>query len=317
MSEITKYTVEADFNELRLDLFIKYMEDEYSRSFFQKAIKNGQVTLNGEVQTVGKTIVVTGDKVELTWPKLQSSDLHGEDIPLEILYEDEYIMAINKPPGLVVHPGAGNTSGTLVNALLKHDPESFGCMVDEELRPGIVHRLDKDTSGVIVVGKSPQMVAKLSESFQIRKTKKLYLALTYGFMKEPFGKMENLIGRCSGNRKKMAIVERNGKIAKTRYQVIGYNQSTSLVKVGIETGRTHQIRVHMASISHPIIGDELYAGKRALSHLKAPRQMLHAWRLRIPHPVFKRTMKFEAPLPKDFIDTMGRAGLTIAENSAE
>ncbi len=308
----SEFTVTEEFSDVRLDVFLKYCEDDYSRAFFQRAIKDGRVTVDGEVVTVPKTNVEIGMQIVLTWPELQSSELKGEDIGLDIIYEDEYMLVINKPPGLVVHPGAGNTSGTLVNALLHHNEAAFSSMVTEELRPGIVHRLDKDTSGVLVIGKNEHVVAKLSETFQERKTRKTYLALVHGFMAKPYGKIENLIGRSPKNRKKMAIVERNGKEAITRYQMIAYNQNASLVKVGIETGRTHQIRVHMASLSHPVLGDELYGGKQAYKHLNAPRQMLHAWRLRLPHPVTGKKMKFEAPLPQDFIDTMGRAGITIA-----
>lgn len=316
--QITKYEVTDEFYGVRMDIFLKYSEDDYSRAFFQRAIKKGMVTLNGEVVTIPKVMVEVGDKIELVWPELQSSELHGEEIDLDILFEDEHMLVLNKPPGLVVHPGAGNTSGTLVNALLHYNQAAFGSMVTEELRPGIVHRLDKDTSGVLVIGKNEHVVAKLCEIFAERKTRKTYLALVHGFMQQPYGKIENLIGRSAKNRKKMAIVERNGKEAITRYQMIAYNQNASLVKVGIETGRTHQIRVHMASLSHPVLGDELYGGKQAYKHLNAPRQMLHAWRLRIPHPITGKKMKFEAPLPQDFLDTMSRAGITIvAKEDAE
>lgn len=314
--EKTEYDVTEEFYGVRLDVYLKYCEEEYSRAFFQRAIKDERVSINGEVVTAQRTVVEPGMKIELSWPALQSSELKGESIDLDIIFEDEYMLVVNKPPGLVVHPGAGHTSGTLVNALLNYDPASFGSMVTEELRPGIVHRLDKDTSGVIVIGKSEQMVAKLSKLFEERKTKKLYLALVHGFMAEPYGKIENLIGRSPKNRKKMAIVERHGRTAISRYQTIAYNKNASLVKVGIETGRTHQIRVHMASLSHPVLGDETYGGK-VYRHLNAPRQMLHAWRLRLTHPITGRKMKFEAPVPQDMIDTMARAGIALASNSED
>ena len=313
-AKVTKYEVTDEFYGVRMDVFLKYSEDDYSRAFFQRAIKKGMVTLNGEVCTIAKVVVEQGDVIELVWPELQSSELHGEAMNLDILFEDEHMLVINKPPGLVVHPGAGNTSGTLVNALLHYNEAAFGAMVTEELRPGIVHRLDKDTSGVLVIGKNEHVVAKLCEIFAERKTRKTYLTLVHGFMQEPYGKIENLIGRSPKNRKKMAIVERNGKEAITRYQMIAYNQNASLVKVGIETGRTHQIRVHMASLSHPVLGDELYGGKQAYKHLDAPRQMLHAWRLRLPHPITGKKMAFEAPLPEDFLVTMAKAGISIVED---
>ena len=317
MPRITNYKVTDELYGVRLDVFMKFAEDEYSRSFFQRAIINEQVKRNGKVVTMPRTNVEIGDEIELTWPTLQSSHLKPENIPLDILFEDEHIIVVNKPPGLVVHPGAGHTSGTLVNALLHHNKQAFGDMVTEELRPGIVHRLDKDTSGVLIIAKNELMVAKLSALFQERKTKKLYLALVHGYMTEPLGKMQNLIGRSSKNRKKMDIVERNGKEAKTRYQVIAYNRNTSLVKVGIETGRTHQIRVHMSSIKHPILGDELYGGKVALQHLEAPRQMLHAWRLRLKHPITGKLLRFEAPIPNDFLSVMDRAGIAIESPEAK
>ena len=317
MPKVTTYKVTDELYGVRLDVFMKFAEDEYSRSFFQRSIKNEQVTRNGKIVTIPRTNVEIGDEIVLTWPTLQSSHLKPENIPLDILFEDEHIIVVNKPPGLVVHPGAGHTSGTLVNALLHHNKQAFGDMVTEELRPGIVHRLDKDTSGVLIIAKNELMVAKLSALFQERKTKKLYLALVHGYMIDPFGKMQNLIGRSSKNRKKMDIVERNGKEAKTRYQVVAYNRNTSLVKVGIETGRTHQIRVHMSSIKHPILGDELYGGKVALQHLEAPRQMLHAWRLRLKHPITGKLMRFEAPLPNDFLTVMDRAGIAIESPDAK
>ncbi|MCK5835124.1 MAG: RluA family pseudouridine synthase [Lentisphaeria bacterium] len=311
MPRISTYNVTDELYGVRLDVFMKFAEDEYSRAFFQRAIKDELVLRNGKVVTSPRTNVLIGDVIQLTWPTLQSSHLKPENIPLDILFEDEHIIVVNKPPGLVVHPGAGHASGTLVNALLYHNQQAFGDMVTEELRPGIVHRLDKDTSGVLIIAKNELMVAKLSALFQERKTKKLYLALVHGYMTEPLGKMQNLIGRSSKNRKKMDIVERNGKEAKSRYQVIAYNRNTSLVKVGIETGRTHQIRVHMSSIKHPILGDELYGGKVALQHLEAPRQMLHAWRLRLKHPITGKLLRFEAPIPNDFLTVMDRAGISI------
>ena len=311
MDKIDTFTISLEMTGRRLDVALKNMFPDYSRAFFQRGIKEGRVKVDGEVTTLGKMIMNDEQVVEVTWPALQSSMLTGEDLGLDILFEDEHMLVVNKRPGLVVHPGAGNTSGTLVNALLHHDKESFGSMVNEELRPGIVHRLDKDTSGVLVIGKNEHAVSKLSESFQKRVTKKLYLALVNGFMGNDSERLESLIGRCPFNRKRMVIVERNGKEAITRYKPVAYNQNVTLLKVGIETGRTHQIRVHMSSIGHPVVGDEMYAGKLACKFIDAPRQMLHAWRLAIPHPVTGRKMKFEAPLPEDFIEAMSSVGIQL------
>lgn len=311
MADISRFVVEGEAAGMRLDIELKNQFPEHSRAHYQRAIRDGFVSVDGNVITVPRFELAEGMQVELVIPASPATHLRGEDIDLDVIYEDEDMLVINKAPGMVVHPGAGNYEGTLVNALLNYDQEKFGSMVNDELRPGIVHRLDKDTSGILVIGKNENAVANLSASFKARETRKMYLAIVHGFMEEPLGKIVNLIGRSPHNRKKMAVVTRNGKEAISRYQMVAYNNNTSLVRVGIETGRTHQIRVHMSSIKHPIVGDEMYGGKQAFSHLNAERQMLHAWRLKIPHPTTKKMMKFEAPLPEDFLDTLEQAGINL------
>ena len=229
------------------------------------------------------------------------SAVRAEDIPLDVIYEDEHVLALNKPPGLVVHPAPGHLTGTLVNALLAHCPELGG--IGGVSRPGIVHRLDQDTSGVMVVAKTQRAMDVLSKEFSSHANiVKTYLALVHGTPVPAEGRIENLIGRSPFDRKKMAIVDRNGKVAVTNYRVAASARAVSRVECVIETGRTHQIRVHMASLGTPVVGDAVYGRPRLDRQLDPPpaRQLLHAWRLALKHPVTRDPMVFEAPLPEDF-----------------
>ncbi len=230
-----------------------------------------------------------------------------EDIPLDVVFEDDDLVVVNKPPGLVVHPAPGHFTGTLVNALLHHCPRLSG--IGGVARPGIVHRLDQDTSGLIVVAKSQPAMDALVKAFSShRDIEKTYLAVCHGRPRLDAGRIKNLIGRHPVDRKRMAIVERNGKRAITTWRLLpnprtlnSTNPRTSLLECRIETGRTHQIRVHMASLGCPVIGDAVY-GKRALDRQLDPvpaRQMLHAWRLSLWHPVLNRKLDLEAPIPDD------------------
>ncbi len=233
-----------------------------------------------------------------TLPAPTSTEVQPEDIPLDILHEDAHIIAINKPAGLVVHPAPGNENGTLVNALLHHCDDLAG--IGGEIRPGIVHRLDKDTSGVIIVAKTDPALTELSRQFKARETKKEYQAITHGIPSQPSGRIETTIGRHPIHRKKMAAEVRTGRHAVSNYEITEAFERAALLRIRIETGRTHQIRVHMAHIKHPIIGDKLY-GRTHANAIKADRQMLHAAKLTVVHPSTGEPIHFSAPVPLDML----------------
>jgi 23S rRNA pseudouridine1911/1915/1917 synthase len=294
--------VPAELDKERIDFFIAKLNPDNSRTFFQRLIKNGAVKLNDELCTVPRTAVRTGDKIIVEWPETSLvPTLVAEDIHLPVLYEDDTLLVIDKPPGMVVHPGAGNHSGTVVNALLGRNPNFSADLPVEGGRPGIVHRLDKDTSGCMVIAKNSSTLFKLSKAFSQREIDKTYITLVWGTPKQSTGKITNMIGRHPVKRKKMAEVERNGKLAISCYEVVKSGKiaerPASMLSVKIMTGRTHQIRVHMAGLKLPVIGDSLYGKK---NDQVAPRQMLHAWKLAFKHPVSGEQMSFTAPLPDDF-----------------
>lgn len=293
--------VEEDMSGLRLDICLSKLVLQSSRSFLQKLIKSGCVKVDGEVCDNQRLRVKTGMRVEAEFEEANESAPLAEQINLPVLYEDNVMMAIDKPAGMVVHPAAGNWTGTVVNALLGRYPDLADTMSTSSLRPGIVHRLDKDTSGVMLLAKTPEAQFRLSKAFADRKVAKHYLAITLGIPKEPHGEICTLIGRHPVNRMKMAVVASHGKEAVTVYDLL--NSGTfdgvplSLLDVAILTGRTHQIRVHMSTIGHPVLGDRTYGGDR---HLHVERQMLHAWRIKLPHPATGELIEFEAPPPEDF-----------------
>ncbi len=279
----------------RLDAWLAENEPEHSRARWQALIKDGLVTVNDATAKPNHKLH-TDDRVEWTIPEPVSSEVLAEDIPLNILYEDAQIIVINKPAGLVVHPAAGNETGTLVNALLHYCTDLAG--IGGEKRPGIVHRLDKDTSGVMVVAKTEKAMAELARQFKARETEKEYRAIVRGVPKPPTGVIAARIGRHRIHRKKMTIDGKRGRHAVSIYKVIEAFQYASLISVRIETGRTHQIRVHMASLRHPILGDRLYAHAQP-TDVWPERQMLHATKLSITHPDGGNKLSFTAPLPPD------------------
>jgi 23S rRNA pseudouridine1911/1915/1917 synthase len=281
----------ADAGE-RLDLFLARNIDSLSRSRIQSLIRSGHIQLNGELSRAKQTIR-TGDRIEVSEPEPEKTLLQPEDIAVPVLYEDEQLIVVNKPAGMTVHPGAGVQSGTLVNALL-HSVSSLSG-IGGELRPGIVHRLDKETSGCVVVAKDNVSHMRLSAQFAGRTVQKFYLALCVPGFTKPVGEIIRPIGRHPVHRKKMAIIDR-GRPAHTRYAVVGESNQLALVVCQIFTGRTHQIRVHLQSIGHPVLGDKLYGKKPAIYG----RQMLHAWRLGFFHPMTENWLEFEAGLPDDF-----------------
>jgi 23S rRNA pseudouridine1911/1915/1917 synthase len=285
---------------LRLDAYLAAAHPDVSRSRWKQLIEDGHVALNGAPVRKPNTALAAGDELRCTLPDPTPAGLVASDIPLAILYEDADLIVLNKPAGLVVHPAPGHASDTLVNALLHHCSDLQG--IGGELRPGIVHRLDKDTSGVLVVAKNEQAVANLVAQFSAHTVEKEYLALVWGAPRKSSGAIELPIGRHPVHRKKMAVVSK-GRPAVTRYETLAAMPLASLLRVCIETGRTHQIRVHLAHLGHPVVGDTTYGrARRGLPEgLSIPRQMLHARRLKIAHPRDGRPLEFTAPPPADFL----------------
>lgn len=283
----------SEVSGIRLDAWLAEEVPEHSRARWQALIKEGRVTVDSEVVKPNYKLR-EGERVEWSIPAPVDAAPQPEDIPLDILFEDRHMIVINKPAGLVVHPAAGNESGTLVNALLHHCTDLAG--IGGEKRPGIIHRLDKDTSGVIVVAKNESAMTELARQFKERETDKEYLAIVREVPFPPRGTVETTIGRHPIHRKKMAVNVRNGREAVSHYETEEAFAEAALMRVKIETGRTHQIRVHMAHIKHPVLGDSVYG--RAF-HIKASRQMLHAAKLSVLHPDSGERMTFDAPLPDD------------------
>ena len=281
---------------LRLDVFLARELTGFSRSRIQQLIRAGFVKLNGK-HARPRDLVRTGDHIDLTEPPPEKIDNRPEPIPLEILFEDDDLIVINKPAGLVVHPGAGHREHTLVNALLHHCPTLSG--IGGKERPGIVHRLDKDTSGCLVVAKNDEAPRGLSSQFATRTVEKIYLALVAGKLRKSAGVVEASIGRHPVHRKRMSVISRRGRAAKTEYRVLRCSDEVSLVECRLHSGRTHQIRVHLHHLGHPVLGDKVYGTRPAKDF---SRQMLHAWKLGFEQPRTKEWKNFEAPLPEDFED---------------
>lgn len=291
-----EFLVDSDHKNQRLDIFLSKSQDEFSRSRLKKLIEQGHALVNGSLAPTKYKLKI-GDKIILNIPAPSTSKLEAELIPLKIIYEDEVMLAIDKPAGMVVHPAPGHEKGTLVNALLNHCSDLSGIGGVE--RPGIVHRLDKDTSGVVLVAKNEAAHHALTRQFKNRIIKKTYFALVRGLMKSASGIIETSIGRHKTNRKKMTAGTDWGRQAQTRYEVVETFGHFSYLKLFPKTGRTHQIRVHLASIHHPVLGDKLYGGEIAWPHMKMSRQALHAHRVEIVHPTTETPLILEAPLPSD------------------
>lgn len=290
----------------RLDKAILALHPDFSRSRIEGLVKSGFVKVNGQVAAKAGMKVTASDKIEVEIPPPVPAVPEPEDIKLDIVYEDDDIIVVDKPAGMVVHPAPGHFGGTLVNALLHHCPNLTG--VGGVARPGIVHRLDQDTSGLIVVAKNQHSVESLVRDFAShRNVSKTYLAVCHGKPRLESGRIENMIGRHPVDRKRMAIVEKNGKRAVTGWRVVqtfpqNSGSVASLLECRIETGRTHQIRVHVASLGTPVVGDRIY-GKHSLDtrlDTVPSRQLLHAWRLELRHPSTGKEMSFVAPPPDDF-----------------
>ncbi|MGH2400480.1 MAG: RluA family pseudouridine synthase [bacterium] len=295
------YFVDAGHEGSRLDAFLSAHLPAHSRSRIKQLIESGHVRLDGAAAKPAAK-VRRGQRVEITVPPRAPAVLTPQDIPLDIVHEDESLLVINKSAGLTVHPGAGRSSGTLVNAIAARVPQLLA--LGGGLRPGIVHRLDKDTSGLLVVAKTESALRSLQEQVSARTVRRSYLALVHGVMRQGEGTIEAPIGRHPKHRTRMAVVPR-GRAATTRYRLLERLPDATLVEANLVTGRTHQIRVHFAHLGHPIVGDLVYGGRRGGSGIG--RQALHAFRLQFRHPASGREMAFEAAPPADFIDAVAQA----------
>ncbi len=304
-----KFEVKPESSPERLDVWLADKMEGFSRSRIRRLIDKGFVTVNGRTASAHRK-TIPGTTVEIVVPEPKPVDLVPEDIPLEVLFEDSEIIVINKPAGIVVHPGAGRATGTIVNALLHHCNDLAG--IGDERRPGIVHRLDKDTTGALVCVKTAVTMEKLSRQFKESRVRKEYVALIAGVPEPPSGNIDKPITRSRSDRKKMAVVDTRGKQsssslrtcreAQTGYDVEENYGDCSLVRFYPRTGRTHQIRVHAKSIGHHILGDRQYRSRRQEPQLNPPvlRQMLHAETLSFCHPVLGDHLKITAPWPEDF-----------------
>jgi 23S rRNA pseudouridine1911/1915/1917 synthase len=292
----------------RLDILIAAKVSDYSRSHIAGLIVNGKIQVDGVVKKPGYR-VKAGDEIRVVLPLPESVSFDPEPIEIDIIYEDEDLIIIDKPAGFVVHPAPGHHTGTLVNALLYRYPELS--TLAEDFRSGIVHRLDKNTSGLLIVAKNPVAHKNLSAQFKSRKIRKTYLALVWGEVKADSGVISLPVGRHPVDRKRMSTHSRKARSAETWWKVSERFEGLTLLELGLQTGRTHQIRVHCAAINHPIVGDPVYGRRKArkkaskavaLISRTAGRQMLHAWRLEFSHPITHKALSYEAPIPRDMAE---------------
>lgn len=303
MDEVIELSVSAQDTGTRIDAYLS-ANTELSRSRIAALIQEGALCVNGTVEQKPSFKVVEGQKILLQPPQVRPVDIVPQDIPLDILYQDSDVVIVNKPCGMVVHPAAGNEDQTLVNALLYHVKDLSG--IGGEMRPGIVHRLDKDTSGLILVAKNDKAHVALSEQFKSRTMEKHYRAVAFGNFRDEHGLIDAPISRHPVDRKKMAIVK-DGKPSQTEWNVISRLKSATYLDVHLLTGRTHQIRVHMQSIGHPLLGDRIYA-PNIKTNVHVPRLMLHAFSLAFDHPTTGVRMTIEAPLSIEFLNVLEKLG---------
>ncbi len=293
--KLEKINYLADEN-IRIDKFIASHMDGVTRSHIQKLIDDGNVTVDGKKVKANHKLKI-GQNIEINLPEAKQLDVKAEDIELDIVYEDEHMLVVNKPQNMVVHPAAGNFEGTLVNALMHHCGESLSG-INGVIRPGIVHRIDKDTSGLLLVAKDDATHIGLSEQIKEHSLTRKYIAIVHGNFKNDEGTVDAPIGRHPTDRKKMCITEKNSKNAVTHYKVLQRFMEYTLVECKLETGRTHQIRVHMASLGHPVMGDKTYGVKKEKYNLSG--QLLHAKIVGFIHPITKEYMEFETDIPERF-----------------
>ena len=289
----------VDIDNMRLDAYISKINSNISRTMVKKLIQEGNVFVNGMEKKISYKVQV-GDIIEINIPKPQETTIKPENIPIEIVYEDTDIIVVNKPKGMVVHPANGNPDGTLVNAVMAICKNSLSG-IGGEIRPGIVHRLDKDTSGLLIVAKNDKAHINMSNQIKNREVKKIYIALVRGLVSEDEATINMPIGRSTKDRKKMAI-RKDGKEAVTHFKVLKRYSKYTLLEIKIDTGRTHQIRVHMSEIGHPVVGDMVYSNGK--NEFGVEGQMLHAKSLDFKHPVTGEKMHLEAELPPYFKDVL-------------
>lgn len=295
--KMESFEVEAEQEGERLDKFLSTIYPEFSRAFFQKLIKSKQVSVNETPQKASYCVKID-DIVTVEIPDAVETTIEPENIPLDILYEDDDVLIVNKPKGMVVHPSAGHYSGTLVNAIMYHCKDTLSG-INGEIRPGIVHRIDMDTTGSLIVCKNDEAHVNIAQQIKEHSVNRIYVGIVCGNVKEDSGTVEGAIGRHPIERKKMAINEKNGKPAITHYKVLERFKNYTYMQFKLETGRTHQIRVHMASIGHPLLGDTLYSsGRSPFKHLQG--QCLHAKTIGFIHPKTGEYMEYSAPLPEYF-----------------
>ncbi len=285
----------VDKQDVRLDVYITEKYKDLSRTMVQKLIEEGSIKVNGNIKKLSYKVQLN-DEISICIPKAKETDLKPQEIPIEVVYEDDDIIVVNKPKGLVVHPANGNPDGTLVNAIMAMCKESLSG-IGGELRPGIVHRLDKDTSGLLIVAKNDKAHINMSEQIKNRQVTKKYIALVRGVIQEDDATIDMPIGRSTKDRKKMAVTK-SGKQAVTHFKVLKRYPKYTLLEVKIDTGRTHQIRVHMAEIGHPVVGDMVYSNGK--NDFGIQGQMLHAKSLDFKHPITGKQMHLEAELPQYF-----------------
>lgn len=290
------FEVDSSYEEERLDKYLSFIFPEQSRSFFQKLIKDGQIRVNEKTEKANYRLK-TQDLIEVSIPEAVETPILPENIPLDILYEDDDLLIVNKPKGMVVHPSAGHYTGTLVNAIMYHCKDSLSG-INGEIRPGIVHRIDMDTTGSLIVCKNDESHVFVAEQIKEHSVVRKYRGIVCGHVKEEEGTIHAPIGRHPIERKKMAINEKNGKDAITHYRVLEHFANYTYMEFQLETGRTHQIRVHMASIGHPLLGDTLYSSGK--SPYKLQGQTLHAMTIGFIHPRTKEYLEVSAPLPEYF-----------------
>ena len=294
----------VDEDNVRLDAYIAKKCSDISRTTVQRLVNEGNVLVNGDIKKISYKVQI-GDEIEINVPEAQEIDLKPENIPIEVMYEDNDIIVVNKPKGLVVHPANGNPDGTLVNAIMALCKDSLSG-IGGEIRPGIVHRLDKDTSGLLIVAKNDKAHMNMSKQIKDREVKKMYIALVKGNIGEDEATINMPIGRSTKDRKKMAV-RKDGKEAVTHFKVLKRYHNYTLLEVKIDTGRTHQIRVHMAEIGHPVVGDMVYSNGK--NEFGVEGQMLHAKSLDFKHPITGKQMHLEAELPEYFKEVLNKLDL--------
>lgn len=297
--EKEKLIVNLENAGVRLDAYVADNINNLSRTMVKKLIEEGNISVNGKTQKVSYK-VQENDEINVNVPEAKQLDLKAQDIPVEVVYEDKDIIVVNKPKGLVVHPANGNWDGTLVNAIMAICKDSLSG-IGGEIRPGIVHRLDKDTSGLLIIAKNDKAHLNMSNQIKERQVKKIYYALVRGVVSENEATINMPIGRSTKDRKKMAV-DKNGKEAITHFRVLERFNKYTLLEVKIDTGRTHQIRVHLSEIGHPVVGDEVYSNGKNEFGVKG--QLLHAKSLDFKHPVTGKAMHLESELPEEFLNVL-------------